>query len=133
VKILRQALRWVLAGFFIVAGANHFRTPEVYYGMMPAWIPHPAAVNAIAGAAEMLGGLGLVFAPTRRLAAWGLIALLVAVFPANVHVALLGKMPGYDFSPLTLWLRLPFQAVFIAWVWWVAVKRTQEEKQARRL
>jgi uncharacterized membrane protein len=133
VKILREALRWVLAGFFIVAGANHFRSPEVYLGMMPAWIPWPAVVNAAVGAAEILGGLGLIFAPTRRLAGWGLIALLVAVFPANVHVALLGKMPGYDFSPLTLWLRLPFQAVFIAWVWWAAVKRTKEEKQAREL
>lgn len=126
---LRSVLRWILAGFFLVAGMNHFRTPEVYYGMMPSWIPSPAAVNAIVGAAEICGALGLIFAATRRPAGWGLIALLVAVFPANVHVALLGKMPGYDFSPRTLWLRLPFQAVLIAWVWWVAVKRTKEEQQ----
>ena len=121
-KTLRQTLRWVLAGFFVVAGANHFCAPAIYLAMMPAWVPAPPAVNALVGVAELLGGLGLLFAPTRRVAGWGLIALLVVIFPANVHVALQGRMPGFDFLPLTLWLRLPFQAVFIAWAWWVAVK-----------
>lgn len=120
---LRRILRALLAVGFIVAGANHFRSPEVYLGMMPSWLPWPVGMNVIAGAAEILGGLGLMVPSTRRLAGWSLIALLIAVFPANVHVALQGHMPGFDFSPLTLWLRLPFQAVFIAWVWWVAVKR----------
>jgi uncharacterized membrane protein len=120
VNRLRSALRWVLAVFFVVAGANHFRTPEIYLGMMPPWLPWPGALNAISGAAEILGGAGLLVPRTRRLAGWGLITLLVAVFPANLHVALEGKMPGTALSPLTLWLRLPFQAVFIAWVWWVA-------------
>ena len=55
----------------------------------------------------------------------------MAVFPANVHVALLGKMPGTDFSAVTLWLRLPFQALFIALVWWAAVKRYPEDRGAR--
>ena len=119
---VRGFFRAVLAVGFIVAGANHFRTPDVYLGMMPAWLPWPAVMNAIAGAAEILGGIGVTFSSTRRAAGWGLIALLVAVFPANVHLALQGHMPGFDFKPLTLWLRLPFQAVFIAWVWWVAVK-----------
>ena len=122
---LRAALRWLLAVFFIAAGANHFRTPELYLGMMPAWLPWPVALNAISGAAEILGGIGLLVPRTRRLAGWGLIALLVAIFPANVHVAMLGKMPGMDFSPLTLWLRLPFQAVFVAAVWWIAISTRQ--------
>ena len=125
-KRLRPALRWVLAVFFVAAGANHFRSPALYLGMMPPWLPWPVVLNAVAGVAEILGGLGLLYAPTRRLAGCGLIALLVAVFPANVHVALQGRMPGLDVSPLTLWLRLPFQALFIAWVWWVAVKRDRE-------
>jgi uncharacterized membrane protein len=122
----RQILRGVVALFFVLAGANHFRAPDVYLGMMPPRLPHPELLNAIAGAAEILGGLGLIFAATRRLAGWGLIALLVAVFPANLHVALQGHMPGFDFSPLTLWLRLPFQAVFIVAVGWVAVKREKK-------
>jgi uncharacterized membrane protein len=80
-------------------------------------------MNTIAGAAEIFGGVGLLIAATRRAAGWGLIALLIAIFPANIHVALQGHMPGTDFSPLALWLRLPFQAVFIALVWWTAVRR----------
>ncbi|MDB6128345.1 MAG: DoxX family protein [Verrucomicrobia bacterium] len=130
-SVLRRILRGVLAVGFIVAGANHFRAPEVYLGMMPAWLPWPGAMNAVAGAAEMLGGLGLMFSGTRRLAGWGLIALLIAVFPANVHVALEGHMPGFDFKPLTLWLRLPFQALFIGWVWWVAVKRERTPRKIK--
>lgn len=129
---LRPIFRWVLAVFFVVAGANHFRMPELYLGMMPTWLPWPAGLNVIAGIAEILGGLGLGFAATRRLAGWGLIALLVAVFPANVHVALQGRMPGLDVSPLTLWLRLPFQALFIAAVWWVALKRTAGIAETRK-
>jgi uncharacterized membrane protein len=116
-----KIVRWILAVFFVAAGANHFRSPETYLGMMPAWLPAPLTVNAVAGVAEILGGLGLVVPPTRRFAAWGLIALLVAVFPANVHVALLGHMPGFNFSPTVLWLRLPFQGVFIVGVWWVGL------------
>ncbi len=123
------ALRWILAGFFIVAGVYHFRTPPPYYGMMPAWITWPVTVNVVSGLAEILGGIGLFFPAIRRLAGCGLITLLVAVFPANVHVALMGRRSGADFSPVTLWLRLPFQAVFIALVWWVAAKRTPEGKQ----
>lgn len=120
--------RWVLAVFFIVAGANHFRAPELYRGMMPPWLPWPDAMNAISGAAEILGGVGLIapWAWARRWAGWGLLALLVAVFPANVHVALQGKMPGYEISPAVLWWRLPFQAVFAAWVWWVALAKERK-------
>lgn len=89
--------------------------------MIPPMLPWPGALNAISGAAEILGGLGLLSVGTRRLAGWGLIALLIAVFPANLYVAIQGHMTGLDVSPLTLWLRLPFQALFIAWVWWVAL------------
>lgn len=119
---LRTVARGLAALFFLVAGGNHFRSPEIYLGMMPPWLPWPEALNYFSGAAEMLGGLGLLWAPVRRFAGWGLIVLLVAVFPANVHVALQGQMPGLEVSPLMLWLRLPFQALFITWVWWVALR-----------
>ncbi len=122
-ETIRVVLRWALALFFVAAGLNHFRAPEVYFGMMPPWLPWRLELNVISGAAEVLGGLGLLVPATRRLAGWGLIALLVAVFPANLHVALQGKMPGFDFSPTVLWARLPFQAVAIAAVWWVALAR----------
>lgn len=115
--------RWALALFFVAAGINHFVMPELYLGMMPTWLPAPRAANAISGGAEILGGLGVLLPATRRLAGWGLLALLIAVFPANVHVALEGKMPGTSFSPTVLWLRLPFQLVFAAWVWWTTLSR----------
>jgi uncharacterized membrane protein len=121
VKPGRAALRWLVALFFITAGANHFRAPHLYLGMIPPWLPWPEALNAISGVAEVAGGLGLLFPPVRRFAGWGLIALLIAIFPANIHVALQGHMPGTGFSPLVLWLRLPFQFLFLAVVWWVAI------------
>jgi uncharacterized membrane protein len=118
----KTAARWVLSSFLIIAGVNHFLAPEIYFGMMPSWLPAKAAANAISGAAEIAGGLGLLIPRLRRPAAWGLIALLIAIFPANVQVALQGQMPGLDGAPAwLLWLRLPFQAVFIAWVWWVGL------------
>jgi uncharacterized membrane protein len=129
VNALRLTLRWVLAVFFIVAGANHFFSPEIYLGMMPPWLPWPAGLNVISGVAEILGGVGLI-APwgwARRWAGWGLIVLLAAIFPANLHVAIQGKMPGFDFSPTVLWGRLPFQAVFMAGVWWVALAKRRED------
>ncbi len=119
---LRTAARGLLAVFFIAAGANHFFAPAIYLGMMPPWLPWPEAMNAISGGAEILGGIGLLVPRTRRAAGWGLIALLIAIFPANLHVALQGHMPGTTFSATALWVRLPFQALLIAWVWWVALR-----------
>jgi len=122
VNRLRVFLRWLAALFFVVAGMNHFVHPELYLGMIPPGLPWPEALNYISGAAEILGGLGLLMVRWRRLAGWGLIALLLAVFPANIYVAIKGSMPGLDVSPLALWLRLPFQFVFMAWVWWVSLR-----------
>ncbi|HEY5078815.1 MAG TPA: DoxX family protein [Opitutaceae bacterium] len=118
---LRATFRWVLAVFFVVAGANHFRSPATYLGMIPPWLPWPEGLNAISGACEILGGVGILVPRMRMAAGWGLVALLVAVFPANLHVALMGRMPGFDFSATTLWLRLPLQAALVAWVAWVAI------------
>ena len=120
---LRIAARGALAIFFLLAGINHFLSPRIYLGMMPPWLPAPGLANVVSGAAEIAGGLGLLVPRFRRVAGWGLIALLVAVFPANLHVALQGHMPGLNVSPLILWLRLPLQPLLIAWVWWVALKR----------
>lgn len=120
---VRGIFRGLTAAFFVVAGANHFLMPEIYLGMMPPWLPAPEGMNVISGLAEILGGLGLLIPRLRRAAGWGLIVLLIAVFPANLHVALQGHMPGTDFSPTLLWLRLPFQFLFIAWIWWVALRR----------
>jgi len=96
----------------MVAGVFHFVRPATYLAMMPPWLPQPGLLVAVSGLAEIAGGLGLLLVRFRRRAAWGLIALLVAVFPANLQVALHG-WPGTDFPRWVLWVRLPFQALLI--------------------
>jgi len=120
---LKAFLRDILAVFFVLAGLNHFRVPSAYVAMVPAWLPWPANLSAIAGVCEILGGIGVLLPGLRRAAGWGLVALLVAVFPANLNVALMGHIEGSSHSPAMLWARLPLQAVLIAWVAWVAIAR----------
>lgn len=114
--------RWVLGLFFIGGGVNHFWHPEPYLTMMPEFLPAPALLIQISGVAEILGGLGVLIPATRRLAGWGLIALLVAIFPANLNVALHG-WPGVALPAWTLWARLPLQIVLIWWVYRTCLKR----------
>jgi uncharacterized membrane protein len=114
---MRTFLRVVLAVFFLVAGVNHFRVPEMYLAIMPPMLPWSRELVFISGVAEIVGGIGVLIPRIRRATAWGLIALLVAVFPANIYAALHGMVidgravPGWG-----LWARLPLQLVFIAWV-----------------
>lgn len=120
---MKTALRWLLTIVMVAAGANHFINPAPYLGMMPAALPAPLALVYISGVAEMLGGLGLILPATRKLAAWGLIALFVAVFPANVNMALNDLPLGTTQVPTwALWARLPLQIVFIGWAYWVGVR-----------
>ena len=85
---LRTTLRWLAAIGFVAAGANHFRDPAMYGRIIPPGFPNPPLLVAASGVCEMAGGLGLLIKPLRRAAGWGLIALLLAVFPANVYMAL---------------------------------------------
>jgi uncharacterized membrane protein len=112
--------QWVVGLFFMAAGANHFVNPKPYLSMMPSYLPAHAALVQISGAAEILGGIGVFPAKTRRFAAWGLILLLVAVFPANLNVALHG-WPGGNYPDWVLWSRLPLQAILIWWVYRICV------------
>ncbi len=122
--ILRRRLRHGLGAFFIVAGVAHFVAPHLYDPMMPDWLPAAShrPLIYLSGLAELAGGIGVFTTHFRRAAAWGLIALLIAIFPANLHVAL-NPAAGEAFGPsqTVLWLRLPFQAAFIAWVWWTCL------------
>jgi uncharacterized membrane protein len=106
----------------VVAGTMHFVIPRFYEQMVPP--PLPASLTVIAsGLAEILLGIALAFDRTRRLAAWGIVALLIAVFPANVYMAVSGveltDLPSWMTQPSTLarYARLPFQALFLAWAW----------------
>ncbi len=119
VKVARAAL----ALFFFVAGANHFRAPEFYLPIMPPYLPWPMALIDASGAAEMAGAIGILVPPWRRAAAWGLIALLVAVLPANLEGAWNGmSFGGHAVPAWMLWARLPFQFVFIAWIHWTCLR-----------
>ena len=112
----RAVLRWVLTVFMVGAGANHFVMPDTYVAMIPPSLPAPLALVYISGVAELAGGLGLILPATRRLAGWGIIALLLAVFPANLHMAI-HHLPlgGHVVPAWALWARLPLQLVLIAW------------------
>jgi len=105
---------WPIAILFTVAGALHFLIPNVYMRVVPPLLPWPYALVLISGAAEIAGGLGMLFTSTRVAAAWGLIALLIAVFPANIYMAQAHLMgPAWS-----LWARLPLQGLLIWWVYW---------------
>lgn len=115
---MRPLARGVLAAFFVSAGAVHFLRPAPYLAIMPRFLPWPAALVAASGAVEIIGGLGVLFPWSRRAAGWGLIALLVAVFPANLQAIANGMSIGAWRVPAwLLWVRLPFQGLFVAWVY----------------
>ena|SRR5215210_5686716 len=108
-----------LALFFTFAGAMHFLRPRQYEAIMPPYLPHHREAVMVSGAAEIAGGLGVVPPATRPFARWWLLALLAAVFPANLHMALhpdqvhgLPRIPRW-----LLWARLPLQTLFAWWVW----------------
>jgi uncharacterized membrane protein len=110
--------RLLLACFFVVAGIMHFVIPESYMKIMPAFLPFPLELVLISGALEIAGGVGLLVDRTRRFAAFGLIALLLAVWPANVQMLLHAREQGSaSWYQLLLWLRLPIQIPLIWWTW----------------
>ncbi len=113
--MLKTALRYCFGLAFLAAGANHFWHPRIYLRIMPAYLPFPAALVSVSGVCEI--GLGaLLLTRWQGWAAWGLIALLLAVFPANLQMALHSELYP-EFSRTLLWARLPFQAVLIAWAY----------------
>jgi uncharacterized membrane protein len=111
-----RALGWI----FVAAGLNHFAMPRPYRRIVPpgwgAGVGGAGTLVAASGVAEVAGGLGVLLAPTRRLAGLGLIALLAAVFPANLHMA---RNPR-EFHRIPRWAlyaRLPLQPLMMWWVW----------------
>ncbi|MBB5056697.1 putative membrane protein [Granulicella aggregans] len=109
--------RILLAILFIAAGSLHFLLPQTYIRIMPPYIPAHEMLVHISGLCEILGGLGLLFhPPIRTLAAWGLVALLIAVMPANIYMAT--DHASYPSMPVwALYLRLPLQLPLIWWAW----------------
>jgi uncharacterized membrane protein len=112
--------RAALAAFFSSMGALHFVIPRQFEAIVPKGIPAKEAV-AVSGVAEIAGGLMVLHPATRRLSRWWLLALLVSVFPANVHMAVSPEqIRGLDLDKVprwTLWARLPLQPLAMLWVW----------------
>ncbi|MBC8075560.1 MAG: DoxX family protein [Chloroflexales bacterium] len=109
--------RSLTGAIFIIAGLNHFLQPRLYRAIMPPYLPWHGPLVAISGLAEVVLGVLVCVPRSAQLGGWGLIALLVAVFPANLHMALNPER----FAPLpawALWARLPLQPLLMAWVHW---------------
>ena len=123
-RTLKIILKYLLCVFFVVAGLNHFINPDFYLKSMPPYLPWHLFLIYLSGVFEVALGVLLLVPALTRVAAWGLIALLIAVFPANIQMALNPQLYP-DISPTVLWLRLPLQAVFIAWVFWYTRRAEQ--------
>ncbi len=105
-----------MAALYVLAGAVHLFKPRLYVRMMPPWVPFPQWSILISGIFELAFGTGLLFAATRSWSAWGIIFLLIAVFPANVYMLTSGKFPRIP--KIVLMLRLPLQLVLIRWAYY---------------
>jgi uncharacterized membrane protein len=106
----------LLGVLFVFAGVMHFVATGRYVQIMPPMLPAPRTLVFISGVAEILGGIGVMLPGTRRMAAWGLVALLIAVWPANVYMAMVPER--FPSVPLwALWARVPLQIPMIWWAW----------------
>ena len=115
-KKIKVVSKVVLAGFLVFAGSMHFARPEFFLKIMPPYLPFPMGLVLISGAFEILLGICLLIPRLSRVAAFGIIALMLAVFPANIY--LFQHQEILPASPLVHLLRLPMQAVFILWAYW---------------
>ena len=103
--------------FYVYAGVNHFIDSDYFLKIMPPYLSYHLELVYISGAFEILLGIMLIFNKTRYMACWGLILLLIAIFPANIYLAQTnGNL--LDISPIVAWGRLPFQAIFIGIAYW---------------
>ncbi len=110
-------VRSLIALSFVAVGVEHFRQPQIFVGIVPPYLPAPLLLVYISGVFEVLGGLGLLWARSRRWAGWGLIGLLVAVYPANIHMLVNDiYLEGMARERWLLWVRMPLQFVFAAGV-----------------
>lgn len=113
--LLHQISLYLMAAAYIFAGISHFRIPKFFIKITPPWVPFPEKVNILVGSIEVLLGIGLLIPATTKLAAWGIIALLIVVFPANIYHYQLVRRKGKN-TTATL-IRLPIQILLIYWAY----------------
>jgi len=108
----------LFSGFFIYAGISHFTKAWFFYKITPPYLQKwKKPINVIVGVSEILGGIGLLIPQTRMMAAWGIILLLIAVFPANWYMYR-SNGAGMKINPKFLLVRLPLQLVLLAWAFY---------------
>lgn len=113
----------LLVAVFLLAGVSHFVVPDAFQRIVPSWLPNPRLMVYVSGVAEMAGAVGLLIPSLRVYAGVGLIALLIAVFPANINMLQLARESNASAAyQLILWMRLPLQPLLIWLVWQAAVK-----------
>ncbi len=120
--MMRRLLRVLLATLFLYAGTIHLIDPDLFLPIMPPWIPFHLPCIEISGVFELLGGIGLLV-PIRRVqifTGWGLVLMLIAIFPANIYMAVEHiQIHGFPSQPWMGWARLPLQPLLILAVLWV--------------
>ena len=107
----------IMSIFYVGIGIKHFTNPMWFVKIVPPILPYKLSLVYISGFFEILFGIMLLFPHTRYIAAWGLIMLLIAVFPANIYLAMTNGA-ALNITPLIAWGRLPFQFVFIGIAYW---------------
>ena len=114
---LKVAGLFLMAAFYAFTGVSHLLDPDIFVKAIPPILPFPYAIAVLSGVAELVLAVTLLFVKTRRWAAWGVIALLIAVFPANIHMYLARETEFPDIPGWALLLRLPMQFILIGWAY----------------
>lgn len=115
--LAKSVTKIIFGVLFVAAGANHFIDPKFYESIVPPYLPWPQTLVIISGVVEVVLGVALLIPKLSRTTAWGVIALLFAVFPANIHMAMNPEL--YPTIPAVfLWLRLPLQGLLVLWAYW---------------
>jgi len=122
--MLKQIFFVILVLFYLIAGINHFRNPDSYIKIIPAYLPFPTYLNLTAGFFEILFAILFLFVETRQFAAWGIILMLIAFLPVHIDMIvhapmMLGK---FKVTPFIAWLRIPLQGLLILWAYWYTGK-----------
>ncbi|MBA3323287.1 MAG: DoxX family protein [Pyrinomonadaceae bacterium] len=126
---VRAFVRALMGVSFIIAGVLHFTHTAFYLKIMPPYLPAHLELIYLSGVLEILGGIGVFLARTRRWAGYGLAVLLVAVLPANLHMALNQiQVTDTPTPPLLLWLRLPLQAILILLIIWCTREGNHQQR-----
>lgn len=119
---MKQYVRWLISASFVLVGIAHFVMPDLFVAIIPPQLPLREEANLLAGLFEILGGVGLLIPRVRRIAGYGLILLLVVVYPANIYMALNPDGLGEPFTDIPVWslyARLPVQFVLMGAIYWV--------------